>query len=456
MVTNTWSPIPYSDLRSFLELLDQKSLLKRIKRAVSINYEIAAGIRKISDERGPALLYENIVGYDTPIVGGVFATKELSLLAMGVDDYASAVSRFSYGIEHPIDPVIVNNASCQEVTLIGEEANLLQFPHPIYAKGDSGPYISSGAIITRDPDTGVHNVGIYRMEVKDAHTLCLEAPNYQHVSVARLKAEARGQPLEIAVAIGADPIIYYASQAKVGYGVDEVTIAGGIRGKPIEIVKGVTVDLNIPASAEIVIEGEFIPGERMKEGPFGEFTGFQTGSKEEPVVRVKAITYRKNPIYQAILTGKPTTENHILKTFGYDCSLLHFLKGQFPEVTAATIPTAGGVQYLAVVAINQNQIGQARKVLLATLASPVRAKVAIVVDSDVDVFDLERVVWAVSTNTQADKDVIIIPGVAGSKIDPSTPNPGVIALMGIDATRSLEYLYPPQVENPGVESFRFD
>ncbi len=199
-----------------------------------------------------------------------------------------------------------------------------------------------------------------------------------------------------------------------------------------------------------------MPGAREKEGPFGEFTGYQTSTREEPIVRVKAITHRRKPIYQAILTGRPTTENHILKTFGYDCSLLHYLRQNFPEVTTATVPAAGGVQYLAVVAIDQDQIGQARKVLLATLASPIRTKVAIVVDSDVDVFNLEEVMWAVSTNAQADTDVIIIPGIAGSKIDPSSPKGGVVSLLGIDATRSLEHPFPPQVVIPGVDSFQFD
>ncbi len=456
MDRNDWPTIPYSDLRTFLEVLESKSLLRRVSRPVSTLYEIAAGIRKISDEDGPCLLFENIQDYSIPVVGGVFATKQLSLQALGVSDYEAAVARYGYGIEHPINPVLVKNAPCQEVVIEGADIDIRQFPHPIYSEGDSGPFISSGVIITRDPDTGIQNAGIYRMEVKGSNILCLEAPNYQHVSIARLKAEGRGQPLEIAVAIGVDPIIYYASQAKVGYGVDEITIAGGIRGTPIEVVQGVSVDLHIPASAEIVIEGEFIPGKRMKEGPFGEFTGFQTNSREEPVVQVKAVTHRQNPIYQAVLTGRPTTENHILKTFGHDCSLLHFLCSQFPEVTAATVPTAGGVQYLSVVAINQNQTGQARKVLLATLASPIRTKVAIIVDSDVDVFNLEEVMWAVSINTQADTDIIVIPGVAGSKIDPSSPKQGVVALLGIDATRSLDPPYPPQVKIPGLNTFRFE
>ena len=456
MKNNNWLPIPYSDLRTFLNFLKSKSLLKHISRQVKTKYEIAAGIRKISDEDGPVLLFEDIQGFDMPVVGGVFATRRLSLLALGVNDYGEAVSRFGYGIEHPLAPDVVKGAPCQEIVYKGEKADVLQFPHPIYSEGDSGPFISSGVIITRDPDTGIQNAGIYRMEVKGPHTLCLEAPNYQHVSIARLKAEARGKPLEIAVAIGADPIIYYASQAKVGYGVDEIEIAGGIRGHPIKVVHGVTVDLNIPASAEIVIEGEFILGEQMMEGPFGEFTGYQTASQKEPVIRIKAITHRKKPIYQAVLTGKPTTENHILKTFGFDYSLLRFLRMQFPEVTAATVPTCGGVQYLAVVAIHQDHAGQARKVLLATLASPIRTKVAIVVDSDVNIFNIEEVMWAVSTHSQADTDVLIIPGVAGSKIDPSSPKPGVVALLGIDATRPIDHPFPPQVTNPGVETFNFD
>jgi UbiD family decarboxylase len=375
---------------------------------------------------------------------------------MGVADYDEAVARFGYGVENPLPPRAVRQAPCQEVVLRGDEIDIGRLPHPIYSEGDSGPFIASGIVITCDPDDGIPNAGIYRMEVKGPRTLCLEAPNYQHVSVARLKAEARGEALDVAVAIGTDPVIYYASQAKVGYGVDEIAIAGGIRNKPIDVAPGITVDLNVPASAEIVIEGRFLPGERMQEGPFGEFTGYQTGSRPEPVVEVTAVTHRKQPTYQAVLTGQPTTENHILKTFGHDWSLLQFLRRQFPEVTAATVPTSGGVQYLAVVSIDQDHPGQARKVLLATLASPIRAKVAVVVDSDVDVHNLEKVMWAVTTHSQADTDVMVIPGVAGSRIDPSSPEIGIVALLGIDATRSLERPFPPPVRVPGVDSFEFD
>lgn len=451
-----WKKLPFSDLRTFLAYLEESSLLRRVSRPIQREHEIAAGVRFVSDHDGPAVLFENINGFDMPVVGGVFATQRLSLAAMGVETYQEGVARFGKGVKNPIPPIEVENAPCQECILTGEDIDLLRFPHPIYSAGDAGPYISSGLSISQDPDTGIPNVGIYRHEVKGPRQICLDAPNYQHVNVARLKSEARGKAMEIAVVIGTDPLIYYASQAKVGYGVDEIEIAAGIRGEPIEVARCVSVDLKVPASAEIVIEGHFLLDEKLPEGPFGEFTGYQTAIKPAPVIEVTAITHRRNPIYQAVLTGPPTTENHILKTFGYDWSLIEFLQRQFPEVTAATVPTAGGVQYLAVVAMKQDHPGQAKKVLLATLASPVRAKVAIVVDSDVDAYNLEKVMWAVSTHSQPDTDIIIIPGVAGSRIDPSAPERGVIALLGIDATRPLNQPFPPPVTIPGASAFRFD
>ena len=449
-----WPKLDYIDARSFLEVLADNDLLHHIKRQVDRRFEVAAGIRKISDENGPALIFDDVSGFDVPIMGGLFATRQHSLLAMGVDDYEEAVLRFGYGVQNPIKPKIVGEAECQQVVYTGEDINLLDLPHPIYSEGDSGPFISSGTIFTHDPESRIGNVGIYRMEVKGPRTLCLEAPPYQHVSVARGKAERAGKSLEIAIAIGADPVIYYASQAKVGYEIDELEIAGGIRGEPIEVIKGLTVDINVPAKSEIVIEGYFIPGERMQEGPFGEFTGYQTATRLEPVIEVTAITTCRNPIYQAVLTGRPTTENHILKTFGYDWSLFQFLKNQFPEVTAATLPVSGGVQYLAVVAIDQDHIGQARKVLLATLASPVRAKFVIVVDSDVDIYNIEEVLWAVTMHSQPASDVIVIPNVAGSRIDPSSTITGLGDLLGIDATRPLDQSFPPLVTIPGVSDFR--
>lgn len=456
MKSSEWKKLPYTDLRTFLQHLDNLSLLRRVSRPVNRQHEIAAGIRYVSDHDGPAVFFENVIGFNIPVVGGVFASRRLSLAAMGVATYQEGVARFGNGVKNPIPPVEVKNAPCQECVITGDEIDLLRFPHPIYSAGDSGPYISSGLTISQDPDTHIPNVGIYRHEVKGPRLFCLDAPNYQHVNVARLKAEARGQRLEVAVVIGTDPLIYYASQAKVGYEVDEIGIAAGIRGEPIEVTRCVSVDLKVPASAEIVIEGRFLLDEKLPEGPFGEFTGYQTATKPAPVIEVTAITHRRNPIYQAVLTGPPTTENHILKTFGYDWSLIEFLQRQFPEVTAATVPTAGGVQYLAVVAMKQDHPGQAKKVLLATLASPVRAKVAIVVDSDVDAYDLEKVMWAVSTHSQPDTDVVVIPGVAGSRIDPSAPERGVIALLGIDATRPLNQPFPPPVTIPGAETFQFD
>ncbi len=430
-------------------------MLARVIRPVDRKFEIAAGIRKVSDDNGPAVLFENVKGFEIPVVGGVFATRRLSMLAMGVDTYSEAVSRFGHGVSNPIQPVHVKSAPCQQVVLKNADIDLTRLPNPIYSEGDSAPYISSGAILTRDPESGVGNVGIYRLEIKGPNTICLEAPEYQHVNVARLRAETLGRGLEIAIAIGADPLIYYASQAKVGYEVDELGIAGGIRGEPIEVTKGVSVDLDIPASSEIVVEGRFIPSKKLMEGPFGEFTGYQTASRPEPVIEVTAITHRQHPIYQAILTGAPTTENHVLKTFGYDWSLYEFLKKQFPEVTAATVPTAGGVQYLSVVALDQTHKGQAKKIMLATLASPIRTKLAIIVDSDIDIYDLEKVMWAVSTHSQPGEDVVIIPKVAGSRIDPSSIEPGIVDLMGIDATRPFGREFPPKVVNPGSETFEF-
>lgn len=451
-----WSELKFHDLRTFLDELQNKSLLRKVSRPINRVHEIAAGIRYVSDNHGPALLFENILDSEIPVVGGLFATKELALEALSVDSYSEGVQRFGYGVENPIKPLEVNNAVCQEVVNEGDAINLYDFPHPIYSEGDSGPYISSGLIFSRDPDTLIQNIGIYRMEVKGRNLLCLDAPNYQHVHVSRLKTQAKNEPFQVAVAIGTDPVLYYASQAKVGYGVDELGIAGGIRNEPVEVTKAKSVDLLVPATAEIVIEGYFLPDEYLPEGPFGEFTGYQTKTKPAPVIEVTAITHRRNPLYQAVITGKPTTENHILKTFGYDWSLFHFLHNQFPEVTAATVPTAGGVQYLAFVALKQDHIGQARKVLLATLSSPIRTKIAIVVDSDVDIYNLEEVMWAISTHSQSDTDVIIIPGVAGSRIDPSSPEIGVISLLGIDGTRSLKKVFPPPSTIPGSNSFSFD
>jgi 2,5-furandicarboxylate decarboxylase 1 len=239
------------------------------------------------------------------------------------------------------------------------------------------------------------------------------------------------------------------------YGTDEMDLAGALRGEPVEVVKAETVDLEVPATAEIIIEGTVLPNVREQEGPFGEVSGYYTPANPKPIIEVSAITHRKNPIYQAALTGMPTTENHILKQLPLEATFYWMLKKEFPGVTAVHFPAAGTVGMIAVIAIKQHYESEARNVI-ATMLGSRRNKIIIVVDEDIDIFDMEKVFWAIATRSQADEDVIIFPRLVATAMDPSVRKLRVGAGLGIDATRPFGQPFPEMVKVPGAEAVSLD
>src|SRR6266498_899830 len=269
----------------------------------------------------------------------------------------------------------------------------------------------------------------------DRRRLAVMSHVFQGLGTQIARAAELGVPLDVAIANGVHPVLLYASQAKVPHGVDELAIAGGILGEPVRTARCRTVDLEVPADAEIVIEGRILPGESVLEGPFGEFTGYY-GPAER--------------------TGVPTTDNHVLKVFAYESNLLQNLRGAFPEVTAVCFPDWGGVQYVAVVALKQRYKGQARHLILTALVEPALIKWVVVVDDDIDVFDTEQVNWAIATRSQPAEDRVVVPRVAGGPLDPSAPEKEVISVWGLDATRPFGSDFPEVVRVPGADSFEIE
>jgi 4-hydroxy-3-polyprenylbenzoate decarboxylase/2,5-furandicarboxylate decarboxylase 1 len=448
--------VPFRDLREFLARLESAGQLARVTRPVDTRFEIAAGIRRMSDVKGPALWFENVVGHSMPVVGSLFADRAKALLALEVSSPAEGNEKFLRGLHDPIPPEFVSAGPCQEVVLTGEDIDLFKLPLPVYSEKDGGAYVTVALELSRDPEDRSANASVYRMMRVDRNHFAVMSHVFQGLGTHIAKAERLGVPLECAVVNGCDPVLLYASQAKVPPGFDELSIAGGIHGAPVEVVRGTTVDIAIPATAEIVIEGRFLPGERVKEGPFGEFTGYYGPAEDNPVMEVTAITHRQNPIYLAGLTGVPTTDNHILKVFAYESVLYENLRRVFPEVTAVSFPDWGGVQYAAVVALRQRYKGQARHLILTALGDSARPKWVIVVDDDIDVHDTEKVLWAMTTRGQPADDTITIPGVAGGPLDPSAPEKEVISLLGFDATRPFGQPFPEVCTVPGADIFTID
>lgn len=446
----------YANLREFLALLEAEGDLRRVTRAVSTKFEISAGIRRMSDDKGPALVFEHVVGHDMPVVGGLFATRRRALRAFGVDNHADGNARFLTGLDQPLEPVVAADGPCHEVVLTGDEVDLDALPLPVYSELDGGAYVTVGLAISKDPTTRERNASVYRWMKVDRNHLSVMSHVFQGLGTQMARAEELGVPLDVAIANGVHPVLLYASQAKVPHGVDELGIGGGILGEPVEMVRCKTVDLEVPADSEVVIEGRVLPGERVREGPFGEFTGYYGPAETNPLFEVTAITMRRDALWLAGLTGVPTTDNHVLKVFAYESNLYENLRRTFPEVTAVCFPDSGGVQYSAVVALKQRYKGQARHLILTALGDASRLKQVIVVDDDIDVFDPEAVNWAMMTRGQPAEDIIVVPRVAGGPLDPSAPEKEVVSVWGFDATRSMDREFPAVCSVPGADTFTID
>lgn len=440
----------FDDPREFLARLEEEGDLVRISTPVEPRFEIAAYIRKTSDQQGPALLFEKVKGHDMPVVGGLFATRRRVLGALGYKP-DEVFERFLEATDRPLDPVRVEEGPCQEVVLLGEEVDLTRLPIPTYCLQDGGAFITHGVEITRDAETGVKNAGIYRMQLKGRNRLGIFSNVHQHCGLQFSMAERRGEPLEIAVALGVDPVVMLATQVKAPYGVNELAVAGGLRGEPVRVVKCRTVNLEVPATSEIVIEGRLLPNYREEEGPFGEFSGYYGPGAKRPVMEVSAVTHRRSPIFHAGLTGMPMTENHFLKQLPNEVTVYRELKAKFPEVKAVHYPASGCSEYACYISMTPRYKGQARNVILAALGSAKRPKLVVVVEEDVDIYDDVKVLWAICTRVQPDRDVMIVPSVGSAPLDPSTPEPGLSAVMGIDATRPFGQPYAEVPVVPGVE-----
>jgi len=446
----------FEDLRGFLAHLESQGQLVRVKDEVDVKYEIAAGMRKTSDIEGPALLFENIRGYrGWRVLGGLFATRKLVALGLGVPQ-DQMLERYLTLEDQRIAPEMVASGPVKEIKWTGSQIDLTKIPIVTHASKDCGPYVTIGVQIGKDPDSGVRNLSIHRMLRLGKDRLSLWAPADHHLGRMILKAEEKGRGLEVATAVGVDPAIVVGSQSKVPYGIDEFHVAGGLRGGAVKLVKCETIDVEVPAFAEVVIEGVTVPGERVADGPYGEYPGCYSEAKQAPVLKVTAITMRQNPIWQTALTGMPVTENHTLIEYGNAAVVYREIKKIVPEVKAINLTPGGTFRHHVVVSIKKRAENEGRNVILSLLSLGIGLKQVIVVDDDIDPLDPMQVDWALATRMQADKDVIIIPRIACSTLDPSVPEPRVTAGLGIDATAPMKDRWRfEKVEIPGVNKVKY-
>jgi 2,5-furandicarboxylate decarboxylase 1 len=418
------------DLRSFIDVLESKGELIRIKEPVELA-KAPAMMRESDKMDKPAPFFEKIVGYNVPLVSCLLSNMRRIALALGVERQ-QIIHKLTEYLDHPIKPKIVQDGPVKEVVVKKNIDLLKMFPIPVHAKKDSGPFVSSGVVVARDPETGRLNLSYNRMEVKGPTKLGIHIDPWRHLGDFYNVAESRGEALPIAVCIGLDPAIEIAAAAKVPF--DEFELAGAIRGRPIELVKGESVDIEVPAHAEIVIEGRILPKIREPEGPFAEFMGYYGMHPAQPVFEITCITHRESPIYRTMLGA--SWEHIILGNVIYREPVLYkFVKHVVPTVKAVHLPPyASGL--LALISIKKENEGTPKNAIFAALASHVNIKQVVVVDEDVDIFDPKDVWWAIATRTQADKDWLIMPRAFGHPLD-KTSDRGVTTKVGIDATVPL-------------------
>ncbi len=453
--------MPYKDFREFLDALRAQDDLLDVERPVDLYLEVGKALKRSYVAQGPAVIFHQN-GTKMPLVGGLYSTRSKALLAFEATE-ENVMAKVTHGLTNPIPSVVVSSGSAptHEVILTGDQIDLSLIPVPTYSPKDGGPYITPGIVVTNDPETSVPDMGHYRFQVMSKNTMAFLAQPFHRFGKNLAKSIKMGQKQMVgAVVIGTDPILAYTCQVKVGDQVDDFALAGGLRGAPVELVKCKTIDLMVPATAEIVIEFTVEHGETAFEGPLGEYTGYYTGASDKPVARVTAITHRKNPYCQALLTGKPVTENHILKEITFEASAYLELKRRHPTVEKVAILPSGGVSFYVIVSMTPRYAGEARQCMMAALSMPIRPKFVIVVEPDIDVFNSGDVEWALSFRVQPAKDVVIIDDVPAGPLDPSvdesiplTERTG--SAMGIDATRPFGQEYPEVADVPGWESYDF-
>jgi 2,5-furandicarboxylate decarboxylase 1 len=440
----------WNDMREFLAHLDKKGDLVTVAKPVSTKWEIAAYIRKSSDTNGPCFVFDEVAGHPGwRASGAMYATPGRVLDALGVP-IDQVTQHYLRAIQNPIPWEVVDGGPCKEVVVTGEDVDLATVPVVTHSEKD-GPFITAGVQVARDPDTGVHGLGMHRMEVFGRDRLGLWAPNERRIGRARLKREERGERLEVAVVIGPDPCTVLGACARVPHDQEKYAIGGALLGAPLKLTWCETIDVLVPASAECVIEGYIEPGDTQLEAPFGEFPGCYGGRMDVPVMTVTAITHRRDPIFQTVLTGFPVTEDHLLNWVPMNAVVYEDAKRVSAGVIDVTVK--GNYVYEAVVKMRKRHQSEPWNVMSAVLAGNAQAKYCVVVDEDVNIFDDREVNWAISTRSQPATDVHIFPVMVGAPLDPSAPLVRQTSKMGTDATKPLgaEALRYEKVLVPGAD-----
>jgi 4-hydroxy-3-polyprenylbenzoate decarboxylase len=466
----------FADLREFIALLEKRGQLQRITAPVSCELEITEVTDRVSKAGGPALLFENVRGYDIPVVINLFGSEQRMSWALGVESLNELGDRIKKWLDlvqnRPPDglmekiklvpelaelarigPHTVSSAPCQEVVLT-DNFSVEKLPILRCWPGDGGRYLTLTMCHSRDPETGKRNIGMYRVQVYDEKTVGMHwqihkggAAHFRDAS----RAGGTAKRMEVAVVIGADPASVYAASAPLPPGIDELLFSGFLRRKPVDVVQCKTVDVKVPASAEIVLEGYVDTDELRPEGPFGDHTGHYTPVEPYPVMHVTAITHRRNPIYATTIVGKPPMEDAYLGK-ATERFFLNLLRVVLPEIIDINMPVEGGFHNVVIVSIRKRYPGQAKKVMAGIwgMMLMMLSKFIIVVDENVDAQNLHEVLFRVGNNVDPKRDTLLVDGPVDA-LDHSSPYEKYGWKMGLDATAKFPEEGHPRPWPPDIE-----
>ena len=436
------------NLRTFLELAEQAGEVVHIKEHLDPKFEVSAVLAKLEEqEKYPACVFENVGGGEYPVVSNLFASRSRLALALGCSA-AELNAVYRKREDKQIAPVMVDSGPVQEVVLRGDDVDLYQLPILTHNALDAGPYVTCGAAVTKDPETGIRNIGVYRHQLHGKNKLGIHMSEASHINYIYGKYEAQGKDMPIAITIGHHPAFYLGCLSFVPVGVDEYGVAGALMGQPLELVKCQTCDLEIPSEAEIVLEGYVSATERQMEAPFGEFTTMYGGPHMYHVVTVTAITMRKKPLYLDCFSGH--LDHQLLGGTGRLSTIYKTVRMACPPVKDVFLPPSGCCRLSCYVSIHKRHEGEAKNAVGAVLASDPFIKYVVVVDDDVNIFSDSAVLQAIATRLKPDQNAFMIKNAKGHPLDPTAYNGYVVTKVGIDATKPLKD-FPETVSVPGTD-----
>jgi 2,5-furandicarboxylate decarboxylase 1 len=444
------------DLRTFLQRLEERapSELVKVSREVDPVFELPGVVRRLqADQRYPAVLFDKVKGSRLRAISNVLGSTQL--LAEALETTVDKLTETYIEREDKRFAVelVERDAPVQQVVLRGDEINLFEMPIVTNCEKDSGAFISGGPTTVRDPDTGIHNTGIYRAMVHSRTQLGMSYEKHTHIGRIHRRVEARGEPLDAAIWCGHHPATLLGSQSKIQFGEDEYEVMGGLLQESLRVTKGVTVDVMVPADAEVVFEGRILPGPRLPEGPYGEFTWYYGLERPSPVMEVTAITYRRDAIFHHLFAAHP--EHNLTGRLGREAVLYKRVKQTVPSVKAVHMPMSGICRFTAYVKIAKEYDGEGKLAALAALAADPFVKLAVIVDDDIDINNDSEVLWAIATRTQPDRATFFVQDSAVSRLDPASysiwnrwEKDTMNTKWAIDATKPIEAPFEERADVP--------